>query len=357
MVKHSVKEMDVLKSIAGVLMDIRHQLAIDALNRKRQLKAADKDADTGRSGAAEIAVLKEDRLGKLMKIMVGIVAAVAGLIAGIISAFTEYIVLLGKFLKGIKNLAKKSKTLNKIIQPIENFFASIAKTLSNFGKRLSSIAKGEGKIAKAIRGFRNAFAKVGSMISKFAKGAQNSGKTIGKIARYLKNFGTTFGKIFNIFKVIGKTLGRFFVPLTAIMLIFDGIKESFSVFFDSSKSLGEKITRIFLLLPTIFGDFVADFIDSIKNGISWLVKKVFGEDNVVSNFLDSFNFSELWRKFIDGTVEWITNFPEKFKELTKSIKEWWDKFSFSDVVKSITGFFSDMWDKIKGWFSFSKKEI
>jgi hypothetical protein len=356
MVKHSVKEMDVLKSIAAVLMDIRHQLAIDALNRKRQLKKADKKDDGGRSGAAEIAVLKEDRLGKLMKIMVGIVASISGLIVGLIAGFGMFLKDMGFIAKKVKNLAKSSERLKKIIVPIEKFFQRIRVNLKLFARNLSRIAKGESKFAKVFQSIQKGFASIGKFLTNFAKTAQNSGKTIGKIARYLGNFGKAFGKIFSIFKTIGKVVGRLFVPITALMLIFDGLKESFSVFTDESKSMSEKIVSLIFVIPKVIGKFFTDFIDSIKAGISWLLKKVFGEDNVVSKFLDKFNFTEIWTKFIDGMVEWITHFPTKFKELTKSIGEWWDNFSFADTVKAITGFFSDMWKKIKGWFTFSKKE-
>ena len=354
--KHQVKEMDVLKSIAGVLMDIRHQLAIDALNRKRQLKAADKDADTGRMGAAEGIVLKEDRLGKLMKVMVGIIAGVTGVIAGLITGFTMFIKDIGMVAKGIKNLAKKSETLKKIIVPIEKFFQRIRVNFKLFARNLSRLSKDTSKLGKVMEPIRKTFAGIGKSIRGFAATAKNSGRTIGKIARYLGNFAKQFGKIFGIFKTIGKFVGRFFVPITAIMLIFDSLSESFNLFSDDTKSMSEKIVGLLLVIPKVIGKFFTDFIDSIKNGISWLLKKVFGEDNVVSQFLDKFNFTEIWSGFIEGLTQWITHFPTKFKELTASIKEWWDKFSFGEVLSSITGFFGSMFDKIKGWFSFGSKE-
>ena len=408
--KHQVKEMDVLKSIAGVLMDIRHQLAVDALNRKRQLKAKDADTDTGRTGAAEAMVLKEDRLGKLMKIMAGIVAAVAGIVAGLVAGFAAFLKDVTLVAKGIKNLAKNSETLKKIIVPIEKFFQRIRVNIKLFARNVSRLSKDTSKLGKIMEPVRKTFAEIGKFIRGFAATAKNSARTIGKIARYLTNFAKYFRGIFGIFFKIGKAVGRLVPAITAIMLIFDGLKESFDLITDESKSLSEKIIGAFFIIPKIIGKLFTDLGDMVKGAISWVIKKLVGEDNPVSKFLDSFSFTEMFSNFIDNLVKFIADIPKALTGLVDDLKNWWTLFKsdpkeglkamllniinlpkrlimkllswfspaevekqaedtdeskaetqeevkksfkeiFTNVIASVKKFFTDTWDNLKTWFS------
>ena len=94
---------------------------------------------------------------------------------------------------------------------------------------------------------------------------------------------------------IGRVIGRIFLPLTLIMTAYDTIKGAIQGF-EEDGFLGGLAGAIKGLLQSVIGMP----LDLLKSAVSWILGK-FGLDDA-EKFLDSFSFSELIGKMINGLV-------------------------------------------------------
>ena len=213
------------------------------------------------------------------------------------------------------------------------------------GRFLASLV---GDLTKPLDGILGAFAgapdgatgKGVTQISKAAKGIKTA------IATFINPIGKIFTSAFTMFAKIGRSFGRLFLPLTIVFAIFDTIKGIFTGL-DDVKEGESKILSMFLGgLKGLLQGFIGAPLDLLKDGIAWVSKKLFGENNPVTNFLNSFSFTEIIGKIIDiyeSVVNTVINFVTGIAE---SIGEF-ATTAYTDYIKPI-------FDSLVGAFNFVK---
>jgi len=158
----------------------------------------------------------------------------------------------------------------------------------------------ENKAFKAIRNFFGDGTKAGKfaafMSSSFApivKFFSLSGDgLVAKTFQGIKNFG---GKIL-------KVLGKIFFPISLLMSAFDGFLVAGETFEETG---GNIVSGIVGFIGGFLASFFGTFLDLIKDGVSWLLGKIFGEDNPVSEFLDSFSIAGFMVDITKGIATFI----------------------------------------------------
>jgi hypothetical protein len=308
--------------------------------------------------AASEDVKAEEPKNNLKMILLGIVALLGGFLKGLADSLKVYAKLfrLDKLMELIKtNLstlrANISAGLQRILTPIRAFFsakgAQLAAIADDFKmKTLTLIDDAKAGIQRAIQPIRNFFASSGesslgrvirnvvtfirnafmfplepladlvkpfkaiftggddgvSIITKIVntikapftaaiEAAQKAGGSI-KSAFAIFSEGSQFMKILG---TIGRVIGRIFLPLTLIMTAYDTIKGAIQGF-EEDGFLGGLAGAIKGLLQSVIGMP----LDLLKSAVSWILGK-FGLDDA-EKFLDSFSFSELIGKMINGLV-------------------------------------------------------
>ena len=217
-------------------------------------------------------------------LVAGVAAAVLGFAAGIGDALNKGL----KFFKidlGAKFIAWGAKfkaifsaegAIGKAVAKVGTFF----KPMTDFFGRIGAFLGKGGVIGKV-------FAKIGGFFQ--------------PIVTFVKGFGATFAKFFGFFRV----LGRVFLPLTAAievgMAIFKEMTslgegaDIFDKFLGLAKGIIKGIQNI-VLIP----------LDLLKDGVSWLMKKMgFGN---FSKLLDSFSFSDAFGTLVDTMFNVIEGF-------------------------------------------------
>ena len=84
---------------------------------------------------------------------------------------------------------------------------------------------------------------------------------------------------------VAKLMGKILLPLGILFSAFD----AFKAWQETDGTFGEKFTAASF---AFLGDFIGAPIDLLKSGVSWIFKKIFGDDNFISNFLDGFSIEE-----------------------------------------------------------------
>jgi hypothetical protein len=311
--------------------------------------------------AASEDVKAEEPKNNLKMILLGIVALLGGFLKGLADSLKVYAKLfrLDKLMELIKtNLstlrANISAGLQRILTPIRAFFsakgAQLAAIADDFKmKTLTLIDDAKAGIQRAIQPIRNFFASSGesslgrvirnvvtfirnafmfplepladlvkpfkaiftggdegvSIITKIVntikapftaaiEAAQKAGGFI-KSAFAIFSEGSQFMKILG---TIGRVIGRVFLPLTLIMTAYDTIKGAIQGF-EEDGFLGGLAGAIKGLLQSVIGMP----LDLLKSAVSWILGK-FGLDSA-EKFLDSFSYSDIIGKMINGLVNGI----------------------------------------------------
>ena len=231
----------------------------------------DKDKDTGKL-----------KLSGLAMLAAGLTGAVAGFAAGIADTLwtllktfkADFAARLTRWGQAIKTFFSSEGALGRAWQSIKNGF----KPVTDFFTRMGNFFKTEGAFGKAIGG-----------IAKFFK----------PITDFAKAFGQTFMKFFGFFRIIG----RIFLPITAAFEVISSLynelttmapgSDFLDTFYAVARGIVKGIANI-VLVP----------LDMLKDGISWLMKKL-GFENF-AELLDSFSFSDTFGQLVDT----VTNFLE-----------------------------------------------
>lgn len=133
---------------------------------------------------------------------------------------------------------------------------------------------------------------------------------LARVFQGLKGFGGAFTKV----------LGKIFFPISLLMSAFDG-------FLVASEASEETNGNIVSTIIGFMGGFIASFfgtlVDLIKSGISWIIEKIFGEGNPVSEFLDSFSVADI---LVDLTLS-LSRLVDEMWEGIKSLIPSWDSIS------------------------------
>ena len=209
---------------------------------------------------------------------------------------------------------------------LKNFVGDLTKPLDGILAAFTSDPKAKGKDL--------------NQISKTARGIKTA------LATFLQPIGDIASRAFDIFKKIGRSVGRLFFPLTIVFGIFDTIKGIFTGLDDVKEGESKILSGFLGGLKGLLQGFIGAPLDLLKDGISWVSKKLFGENNPVTNFLNSFSFTEIIGKIIDiyeSVVNTVINFVTGIAE---SIGEF-ATTAYTDYIKPI-------FDSLVGAFNFVK---
>jgi hypothetical protein len=185
------------------------------------------------------------------------------------------------------------------------FVKVVAVSLEGYGKPFKKINAGFAKVGRGftavlkwVRGAGTWFANIGKRFKtwtktggKIAKIVGSVAERIGKIFKYIKDIGSKFARF-------GGGLARFAGPLGLIISLGTSIFASFTAFKERFAETGSILESIETAVSTFIGTFIGVIPDLIKDGISWVLRKM-GEVFGIAAFtdgadvLDSFSFADL----------------------------------------------------------------
>jgi len=225
----------------------------------------------------------------------------------------------------IKNLIKN----NKAVVAIKEFFGKAGQYIDDALKPIRSIFSKEWwsnkptqlkdaiRNNKAVVAIKEFFGKAGQYLDDVLKPIKaffslEGDGILAKVFQGLKGFGGAFTKV----------LGKVFLPISLLMSAFDG-------FLVASKASEETNGNIVSTIIGFIGGFVASFfgtlVDLIKSGISWIIEKIFGENNPVSEFLDSFSVADI---LVDLSLSLSRLVDEMWEGIKSMVPSWDDVTSF-----------------------------
>ena len=237
-----------------------------------------------------------------------IMGATAGLVTGIIAGATAGVVaLLAKLMPArVKALGANLVTsLKSYFGAIKNTIKGVAqqmgKSIAAIGPKFMASIKDTklgqyiDDIGKYFKSVKDAFAPLGRAIAGSGKGLFTPLKLITGIISDIVGFA---GKFFQIFFSIGRSIGRLFVPLAVVMTVWDTVMGAVDGFTKDGGNLFSKIVAAMAGALKGLGKLITIPMDLLKSAISWLAGKM-GFDQVEET-LDSFSFTELFAKIVDG---------------------------------------------------------
>jgi len=214
--------------------------------------------------------------------------------------------LTGNVVLYVKNISKfflwLGKTLGKGIlgsfKLMGKFVKVVAVSLEGYGKIFKLINTGFAKARTGLTAFANWVKSVPAAFKAWTE-------TGGKIAKIVRSVAERIGKIFKVIKDIGSKfarfgggLARFAGPLGLIISLGTSIFASFTAFKERFAETGSILESIETAVSTFIGTFIGVIPDLIKDGISWVLRKM-GEVFGIAAFtdgadvLDSFSFADL----------------------------------------------------------------
>jgi hypothetical protein len=180
-----------------------------------------------------------------------------------------------------------------------------------WGAKFKAIFSAEGAIGKAVakvgtffKPMTDFFGRIGAFLGKggvIGKVFAKIGGFFQPIVTFVKGFGATFAKFFGFFRV----LGRVFLPLTAAIEVGMAIFKELTSLGDGADIL-DKFFSIAKGIQKGLANIVLIPLDLIKDGVSWLMKKM-GFSNF-SKLLDKFSFSDSFGILVDTMFNVIEGF-------------------------------------------------
>ncbi len=249
--------------------------------------------------------------------------------------------------KKVKKLVSNTVTFfTKSFALVRNFFRTLfgfpAKQLSLFKEggvsaRILRVTKAASGLFAGILGFlmtpfRAVYDLIGnltkpikSIIEAFVGKQKGPGMVKGfaaTAAKLLNPFFTMFDTAFQAFKVFGATVGRLFLPLTVILGVIDGIRGAVAGVTNTAENESRLIGGLFGALKGILVGFVAIPLNLLTQGINFILKKLFGEDNFISNALTSFiDEGGFKTKLIEPIVDFVESIFQSLYRFFYSIPE------------------------------------
>jgi hypothetical protein len=288
-----------------VMMD---SMLFDQQNAKREeleaLKENDKKAGET-DGAAGTVEDESKGLFDSLKNMNGGFGNILG--TAILAAVTAYALDIDKYFRTVM-LGKSIKSLGNIITGISKFATKVAAYFRLFGKDGSGFLKNIGKIfqkiGKSIKFVGKIFKSVGTFIDTIFVGPF---RMIGKLIAPILKFAPKLLSVFKTIPVVGQLIAILF-----------GVFDFVSGFIEGFSSKGENDTRSIGqraldglsagLIKLVKGIFIVP-LDLLKDGVSWLAKKM-GFENF-SAALDGFSFNDTFDKILKVFSNLFSSKPEK----------------------------------------------
>ena len=312
-----------------VMMD---GILFDQQNAKREeleaLKENDKKAGET-DGAAGTVEDESKGLFDSLKDMNGGFGSILG--TAILAAVTAYALDIDKYFRTVM-LGKSIKSLGNIITGISKFATKVAAYFRLFGKDGSGFLKNIGKIfqkiGKSIKFVGKIFKSVGTFIDTIFVGPF---RMIGKLIAPILKFAPKLLSVFKTIPVVGQLIAILF-----------GVFDFVSGFIEGFSSKGENDTRSIGqraldglsagLIKLVKGIFIVP-LDLLKDGVSWLAKKM-GFENF-SAALDGFSFNDTFDKILKVFSNLFSSEPEEgYFSITKFISDQIDSlFKFFDTLE------------------------
>ena len=349
----SLKTTEVLTSIAKIL-----QAQLDMEKSKKLDEGRDFDKPSSGGGGSDF---KFDKLEMPTSVADGLGMFLGALIGSVTGFFSELRFLMGRGEKDISKMTKKLKNifaetklgqmftrlnnsikgffsglrnlfvqtkLGQILQGINNsiktFFGTIGSIFKNFNTKISvvfakEVAKMRNDARFALKVLQSVGGKIAAFFNFFIDPIRDMLKMIpkpggGVVSKSFEAIGKFFKMFRAFFSSIGRVLARVAYPITIVMGLFEAVNTAIEDF-DSQKGgfLTKFIAGAFGFIKGAVSFIITDFLDLIKSAVSWIIEKIFGEDNPVSEFLDSFSFTELFQKGIDIIRDFFLSIPKYFE--------------------------------------------
>lgn len=213
---------------------------------------------------------------------------------------------------GANGVSGLSRTVSGAFRPLNG----LEKSFRSFGKSAKSVSTfittSFTKISTIFKNVGNTFKGVGSFTTGISETFSKLIQPMKNTVNYLK---TVAPGIFKAFSALGRLFGW---PLTIAIGLYEGIKSSLDSF-----RAGDILGGVMQFLTGAINGAVLSLVDMIKDGVSWIAAKIFGENNPVTTFLDSFDFTEMFTNFMENATQFIRAIPEKITAMVDGIKEWW----------------------------------
>jgi len=312
-----------------VMMD---GILFDQQNAKREELEAlkEKDKKAGETVGAAGTVEDESKgLFDSLKDMNGGFGSILG--TAILAAVTAYALDIDKYFRTVM-LGKSIKSLGNIITGISKFATKVAAYFRLFGKDGSGFLKNIGKIfqkiGKSIKFVGKIFKSVGTFIDTIFVGPF---RMIGKLIAPILKFAP---KLLSVFKTI-PVVGQLIAILFGVFDFVSGFIEGFSSKGENdTRSIGQKALDGLSagLIKLVKGIFIVP-LDLLKDGVSWLAKKM-GFENF-SAALDGFSFNDTFDKILKVFSNLFSSEPEEgYFSITKFISDQIDSlFTFFDTLE------------------------
>lgn len=213
------------------------------------------------------------------------------------TGFTGFAAAVGAFLtaQAIGFAAGVAETLKGVVK---KFNISLGTKFGNIVKQLKAGFAGEKVWRNSLGQFQRLgfFGKVGQAIGGVVETFKSFVGRFEGITKLAAKFGQVFTKVFSFFRVLGKV----FLPLTAIIEVGLGLFNEFNALDENAKWLDYIKAGIKGIIKGI-GNIVMFPLDLLKNGVSWIMEKLGAQG--VSEWLDSFSFSDIFGKITDFLVD------------------------------------------------------
>lgn len=322
--------------------------------------------------------------GTALTLLIGLPSAILGFAKGVAQSWMTGV---GKVIKSItKVITNEFKLFTTFVSEKFNFRGTIlddiVKSISDFTMRIKQgvqllvddvkkFLKPIGDVGKSIKsGFETfyiyyllfkdkikaTFKPVGdaiqSAINAF-KGVSDTTTSAGSIfskisepvkAFFLKVKSFSSG-IFKAFAGLGKILGW---PVTVIGGVIAGLMDSFEKF-----KVGDILGGAIAFVTGALNFAIFSIVDLIKDGISWISSYLFGADNPVTKFLDSFSFEGLFTDYMQGVESFYRAIPEAITNIVNGISDWFSGLMESEdplsyLMEPINQFIQDIKDFVVG---------
>lgn len=255
--------------------------------------------------------------------MFGLSGLMIGLIGGFVKGMWSQFAIINKFMD--RNLfgGVFGKLFSTLTQKFRSIFKAVKDTiwyirlLTDKGKGISNFSENMKMISTF---FTNTLAKITGPIRAIFDpltklfGSGSTSKLFEPVRKILTGARRFFKMFAKFGSALGQTLGRLFVVIRWVVALWNGIKTAIADFKMTDGNIVQKvIAGLFGFIKGFLQSFFGTFLDFIKDGLSWIIKKIFGEDNPVSAFLDSFSFSGIIGTVLDRIRDFfIVDIPNAF---------------------------------------------
>ena len=234
---------------------------------------------------------------RIAKILDPIIDSVKGFSGGI---FTK----IGNFFTGETSIFKRMKTaIDPVIDIVKGMSGGIFTKIGNVFQSIKNFAST----------LMSPFKVIGDLLGMGGDAAKAT-KGGGGIVKTIMGFLSPMKTVFKAMAGLGRILGA---PLTIIMGLIDAGFETKDAVEKSEGFFASILNGIFGAIGGFIDGAIMQVADLLKDGISWIAG-FFGFKEVEKT-LDSFSFSEIFNKFLDGVYEFVNKLFNNPLEMLRGV--------------------------------------